>query len=60
MNQIMERLEEINSKLDFIGKHMIDRDTILTKAEEKRLDKGLKDYGQGKSISLEELKKKRR
>lgn len=60
MKQLMEKLEVINSKLDFIEKHIVDRDAILTKSEEKRLDKGLRDYGQGKSVFLEELKKKRR
>lgn len=60
VKQVMEKLEIINLKLDFIEKHIVDRDTMLTKSEEKRLDKGLRDYKQAKSVSLEKLKKKRR
>ena len=60
MKLIMEKLEMINSRLEFIEKHMVDADTILTPEEEKKLNKSLKDYKEGKAISLEELKKRRR
>lgn len=60
MGQIMQKLEKIESELDFIKEHMVDADTILTPEEEKILEKGLKEYKEGKTISLGEFKKIRK
>jgi len=60
MKQIMEKLEKIESELDFIKEHMIDVDSILTKEEANILESGLKEYKEGKTISFEKIKKRRR
>ena len=50
----------MKSDLDYIKGHMVDADTILTKDEENTLEKGLKEYKEGKTVSLDEFKKNRR
>lgn len=59
MQQVMEKLDVIKADVDFIKKHavLIDPDTILTKEEEKITDEALKEYKEGKTTSLEDLKK---
>ena len=47
----------MKSDLDYIKEHMVDADTILTKDEETVLERGLKEYKEGKTISLDEFKK---
>ena len=60
IKQILKKLETMKSDLDYIKEHMIDADTILTKDEEATLERGLKEYKEGKTISLDEFKKNRR
>ncbi len=60
IKQILKKLETMKSDLDYIKGHMVDADTILTKDEENILEKGLKEYKEGKTISLDEFKKNRR
>ena len=57
IKQILKKLETMKSDLDYIKEHMVDADTILTKEEENILEKGLKEYKEGKTISLDEFKK---
>ncbi len=57
--QIMEKLDEIKSELDEIKEHMLDADVILTEKEKVSLETAEKEYGAGKTISLEEFKKRR-
>ena len=57
IKQILKKLETMQSDLDYIKQHMVDADTILTKEEETILEKGLKEYKEGKTISLDEFKK---
>jgi hypothetical protein len=52
---IFNELRSIRSDIDFIKKHMIDVDMILTKDEEKNLEKSIAEKKSGKTISLEEL-----
>ena len=47
----------MKSDLDYIKEHMVDADTILTKDEEAVMEKGLKEYKEGKTLSLDEFKK---
>jgi uncharacterized membrane protein YgcG len=54
---IASELKAIREDLDYIKKHMVDADTILTKEEERRLNQSLKEYREGKGVSLEDLKK---
>jgi len=57
IRQILKKLETMKSDLDYIKEHMVDADTILTKDEETVLERGLKEYKEGKTISLDEFKK---
>ena len=56
---VIEKLDDIKAELDFIREHMVDVDTILTPEEEVILENGLKEYREGKTILLEDLKKRR-
>ena len=55
--QILEKLDAIKSELDFIKKHMVDVDTILTHDEEERLEESLRDLKEGRTTSLEDFEK---
>jgi len=57
IKQVMEKLDTIKLELDFIKKHMVDVDTILTLREEERLEESLEDLKKGRTISLEEFQK---
>ena len=57
IKQVMEKLDTIKSELDFIKKHMVDADTILTPREEERLEESLEDLRKGRTTSLEEFQK---
>ena len=51
IKQILKKLETLQSDLDYIKEHMVDADTILTKDEEAIMERGLKEYKEGKSFS---------
>lgn len=55
--QVIEKLDVIKLELDYIKKHMVDVDTILTLEEEKRLDESLEDFKKGGTVSLENFEK---
>lgn len=57
--QIMEELRAIKTDLEYIKEHMVDVDTILTPEEEERLNESLKDYKEGKTISVEKFERER-
>jgi|GEM_PF-1185731 len=50
--EIIEELKMIRRDLDYIKKHMIDVDTILTIDEERRLEESLEEYKEGKTINF--------
>ena len=57
-NKNLEKeLKAMRKDLDYIKEHMIDIDTILTPAEKEALDEADKEYREGKTISLEKLRK---
>jgi len=53
--KIMEELKAIRKDSDFIKKHIVDRDTILTFEEEKTLEEAMKELREGKAVKLEKL-----
>ena len=55
--KILAELKEIKKDLNYIKEHMVDSDTILTPEEKKRLDESLKDFREGKTVSLEDFEK---
>ena len=55
--QVIEKLDVIKSELDYIKKHMVDVDTILTPEEKERLEESLEDFKKGRTVSLEDFEK---
>ncbi len=55
--QILEELKTMKVDLEFIKKHMFDPDTIMTTEESKRFEQSMKEFKEGKTISLKDLKK---
>jgi len=58
--QIMQELKEIKMDLNFIKKHMVDVDTILTPEEEVELNESLRELEKGKTFSFDTIKKDRK
>ena len=59
MNKIYETLIELKREVNFIKNHMVDVDVILTPEENIELDESLKELEEGKTFSLEDIKKDR-
>ncbi len=55
--EIVEELKTIREDLDYIKKHMVDVDIILTPEEEKRLEESLKEYKEEGTTRLEDFEK---
>jgi tRNA uridine 5-carbamoylmethylation protein Kti12 len=58
-NKIYETLVALKKEVDFIKEHMVDVDTILTPEENTELDESLKELEEGRTFSLEDIKKDR-
>lgn len=56
---IATELKAIRKELEYIRKHMVDVDMILTPEEEARLEIALKEFKEGKTRSLDELERDR-
>jgi len=54
---VLEKLESIQSELDFIKEHMVDVDTIMTEEDKKALAQAREEFENGETISHEDLKK---
>ena len=54
---IMKELKEIRKEIEYIKEHMIDIDSILSQEEEKLLEKGIKEFKEGKAIKLENFRR---
>ena len=50
--QIMEKLDEIKSELDYIKKHMAGMGMVLTDDDISSLDEAEKDFKEGKTKRL--------
>jgi len=57
MKLVLDRLDTIKVELDFIKKHMVDADTVMTFEESKRLDESLKEFKEGKTTPLADFEK---
>ena len=55
--QILKKLDDIKSELDYIKKHIIDIDVILTEDDVESLEEAEKEFKERKTISLDNLKK---
>lgn len=58
LKDIADELKAIREDLDYIKEHMVDVDMTLTKDEEERLEESLREYKDGKVISLEDFERK--
>jgi hypothetical protein len=56
---IAGELRAIRKELEYIRKHMVDVDMILTAEEARILEKGIKDYKEGRTRSLDEVERDR-
>ena len=54
---ILKKLENIQSDLSFLKHHIVDLDAVLTEEEKQDLERARMELKQGKTISLENLKK---
>ena len=55
--KIEEELAAIKKDLEYIKKHMIDIDSVLTKNEEKILEDSIKEFEKGKTVSLKNFRR---
>ena len=56
---IASELKAIRKELEYIRKHMVDVDMILTSEEQERLDQAIKEFKAGKTVSIEDLERDR-
>ena len=56
---IASELKAIRKELEYIRKHMVDVDMILTSEEQERLDLAIKEFKAGKTVSIEDLERDR-
>ena len=54
---ILEKLEKIEKQVEDIREHMVDIDTILDQEDFQAIEEAEKEFREGKTISLEQLKK---
>ena len=55
--KIYMELLALRREVQFIKMHMFDPDTIMTTEEEERYERAVQEYEEGKTTSLENLKK---
>ena len=55
---ILEKLDSIQSELNYIKEHMVDVDTILSSEDKIAVKEARKEFKQGKTVSLAEVKKR--
>jgi hypothetical protein len=58
MQGIYEELKSLREEVLFIKKHMFDPDTVMTTEEKKIFERSMKEFKEGKTISLASVKKK--
>lgn len=57
LDKMYRELLALRKEVQFIKTHMFDPDTIMTTEEEERYERAMQEYKEGKTISLEDLKK---
>jgi len=57
MEKVYMEILALRREVQLIKNHMVDIDTIMTTEEEEKFERAMKDYKDGKTISLEDLKK---
>ena len=57
MEKVYRELLALRNEVQFIKTHMFDPDTIMTTEEEERYKRAMQELQEGKTTSLEDLKK---
>ncbi len=57
IDKMYREIIELRNEVGFIKKHMFDPDCIMTSEEEERYVEAMQELKEGKTISLENLKK---
>ena len=57
MEKVYKELLALRNEIQFIKTHMFDPDTIMTTEEEERYERAMQELKEGKTTSLEDLKK---
>ncbi len=60
LDKIYKAIIELRKEVDLIKTHIIDMDSILTPEEDAELDESLRELREGKTFSLEDIKKDRK
>lgn len=55
--ELAAEIRAMRKDLNYIKRHMVDADSILTSDEEARLEKSLEEHRKGKTIRLENFEK---
>jgi hypothetical protein len=56
MKQVFDELQSLKKDVNFIKKHMIDVDMILTEDDKKSMKEAEEEYAKGETTSLEDIK----
>ncbi|MBI5389918.1 hypothetical protein HZB02_00330 [Candidatus Woesearchaeota archaeon] len=57
---VIEKLDKIEEDITYLKQHMVDKNSLLSDGEQDLVEQGLREYHHGKTVSLEQIKKKRR
>ena len=57
IKKVYDELKLMRNDILFIKKHINDPDTIMTEEESKRFEESIAELKQGKTVSLDKLKK---
>ncbi len=55
--QILMKLDEIKSELDFIKQNMVNPDSILDEDDRSAILRARQEFKEGKTVSMDKLKK---
>jgi len=59
LEMVYKQLLALRREVDYIKEHMVDTDVTLTPEEKAELDESLEELEEGKTFSLEDIKKDR-
>ena len=57
LKEMYKEILALRKEIQFIKTHMFDPDTVMTTEEEERYERAVQEYEEGKTTSLENLKK---
>ena len=60
LSKVYKEILLLKRELDNLKKYVIDEDTIMTNDEEEEYEESLREFEEGKTFSLEQIKKDRK